>query len=133
MVRVLCHRAGTATVAGASLLLTGCSSVERPEIERVATTFEDQAEDPEVRCDLLAPPTLAKLEQDQQAPCTEAIGSLPLEGGDLESVEIWGSDAQVRLTGDTLFLTQTDSGWRVVAAACTPHEDAPYDCEVEGP
>ena len=133
MVRVPCTRAGLATAVGAALLVTGCSSAERPEVERVATTFEDPAEDPEVRCDLLAPATAAKLEQDQQAPCTEAIGQLPLEGGEVRSVEVWGSDAQVRLTGDTVFLTDTDSGWRVVAAACTPHEDAPYDCEVEGP
>jgi len=117
----------------AALLLTGCSSAEQPQVQGVATTFEDSSEDPDVRCDLLAAPTLAALEQDHQAPCAEAIGALPLQGGEVRSVEIWGSDAQVRLTGDTVFLTETDSGWRVVAAACTPRGDAPYDCEVEGP
>jgi len=133
VVAVLRKRAALAAVTGATLLVTGCSSLEQPEAERVATTFEDQAESPEARCDLLAPATLATLEQDQHAPCVEAIGTLPLEGGEVRSVGIWGSDAQVRLTGDTLFLTQTDSGWRVVAAACMPREDAPYDCEVDAP
>ncbi len=133
MLPVLRRAAGLGAVAGAILLLTGCASAERPEVERVATTFEDQRADAEVRCDLLAPATLAALEQDQQAPCTEAIGQVPLEGGELRSVEIWGSDAQVELAGDTVFLTETHSGWRVVAAACTPQQDAPYDCEVEAP
>jgi hypothetical protein len=132
MASALRKRAVLITASGA-LLLTGCSSIDQPEVERVAMTFEDQSADPEARCDLLAPATLAKLEQEQSAPCTEAIGELPLEGGEVRAVEIWGSDAQVRLSGDTVFLTETDSGWRVAAAACTPHEDAPYDCEVEGP
>ncbi len=48
-------------------------------------------------------------------------------------VEIWGGEAQVRLSGDTVFLTETSAGWRVVAAACEAQLEAPYDCEVEGP
>ena len=65
--------------------------------------------------------------------CAEAIEQVTLEGGEVESVEIWGGNAQVRLTGDTLFLTQTRSGWRVIAAACRSRGEAPYDCEVDGP
>ena len=123
-----------AALGGAAvLLLAGCSSTQRPEVEDVATTFEDPSGAPGARCDLLAPATLATLEKDQSAPCTDAIQDLPLKGGDVAGVEIWGGDAQVRLGGDTLFLTETTSGWRVVAAGCTSRGDAPYDCEVEGP
>jgi hypothetical protein len=50
----------------------------------------------------------------------------------VESVEVWGRDAQVRLGGDTVFLTETDAGWRVTAA-CRPRGEAPYECQVEGP
>ena len=57
---------------------------------------------------------------------------MPLPGGDVTSVEVWGDDAQVRIGGDVVFLTETDAGWRVTAAACTPREERPYDCEVEG-
>ena len=114
-------------------LLAGCSSMQQPEVEQVATAFEDPSADPETRCELLAPATLAALEEEESAPCADVIEELPLEGGEVESVQIWGGDAQVRLSGDTLFLTETRSGWRVTAAACTPHEQAPYDCEVEGP
>ena len=116
-------------VLGATALLTGCSSTQRPVVEDVATTFEDPETDPQARCDLLAPTALAALEQ--EAPCTEAVQELSLEGGDVTAVEIWGGDAQVRLDGDTVFLTETSAGWRVVAAACRPRGDAPYDCELE--
>ena len=51
----------------------------------------------------------------------------------MESVEIWGGNAQVKLTGDTLFLSETSAGWRITSAACTPQAEAPYDCEVDGP
>jgi hypothetical protein len=124
-------RTGLVLVGGAALLLTGCASTQQPEVEDVVTTFEDTSADPEARCDLLAPKTLAALEK--EAPCTEVIEQLPLEGGEVTGVEIWGGDAQVRLTGDTVFLTETSAGWRVVAAACQAQENGPYDCEVEGP
>jgi hypothetical protein len=122
-----------AVAGGAAVLLTGCASIQQPEVERVATSFEDAGGDPAARCDLLAPATLAVLEESRSAPCAEAVQQLPLRGGEVESVEIWGDGAQVALTDDTLFLTETDAGWRVTAAACRPNGEAPYDCEVEGP
>ena len=122
-----------AAFAAASLVLTGCSSTQQPEVERVATTFEDPGADPQDRCDLLAPATLEAFEQDEEASCAEAIEQVPLDGGEIESVEIWGGDAQVRSSGDTLFLTRTRAGWRVSAAACESRGEAPYECGVEGP
>ena len=127
------RRAGFAVLGAAAALLTGCSSTQQPEVEEVATRFEDAGADPEFRCDLLAPATLAAFEKDESASCAEAIEQVPLEGGAIESVDIWGSDAQVRLSGDTLFLTETRAGWRVTAAACRSQGEAPYECEVEGP
>jgi hypothetical protein len=126
-------RAVLATLAGACLVLTGCSSMQRPDVEQVAGAFEDAGADPEARCDLLTPATLAAFEEEASAPCAEAIEDVPLEGGDIEAVEIWGGDAQVRLSGDTVFLTETHAGWRVAAASCRSRGEAPYDCEVEGP
>jgi hypothetical protein len=123
------RRRALAMVGGATVLLTGCSAAQHPEVEDVAMTFEDPASDPEARCDLLAPKTLAALEE--ESPCTEAVEQLPLEGGEVTAVEIWGGDAQVRVGGDTVFLTETSAGWRVLAAACRSEGDAPYECEVE--
>ena len=124
------HRTALALLGSAAALLTGCASTQQPEVEDVATMFEDPAADPGARCDLLAPKTRAALEQ--ESPCEEAIEELPLEGGEVTGVEIWGGDAQVRMTGDTVFLTATSAGWRIVAAACRPQGELPYDCEVEG-
>jgi hypothetical protein len=119
-------------VGAAGALLTGCASIQQSDVEKVATTFEDPSGNPEVRCGLLAPTALVALEKDQSSPCAEAIQQLPLQGGEVSRVDIWGGEAQVRLGGDTVFLTQTHAGWRVVAAVCEERGEAPYDCEVEG-
>jgi hypothetical protein len=120
--------------AGAlAALLTGCASASQPDVSTVATAFEDPSGDAQARCDLLAPATLATFESDSSASCADALADVPLQGGEVSSVQIWGGDAQVRLGGDTLFLTQTDTGWKVTAAGCESRGEAPYDCEVEGP
>jgi len=125
-------RAGLAVLAGACLLLTGCSGLQKQDVEQTATTFENPSGDPGERCALLAPSTLASLEKDASAPCTDALQDLGLDGGAVVAVEVWGGGAQVRLRGDTVFLTQTSSGWRVTAAGCRSQGEAPYDCEVTG-
>jgi hypothetical protein len=123
---------GAILAAGAlTVLLTGCASAEQPEVQRVATRFEDSSGEARARCDLLAPRTLEKLEEQLAEPCVEGIGDLPLEGGDVGQVEVWGGNAQVQLGGDTVFLTRTATGWRVTAAVCSPRAQGPYDCEVE--
>lgn len=128
------RRAVLAVIAGACVALTGCSSMQRSEVEQVATAFEDPGTDSQTRCDLLAPATLVAFEQDESAACAEAMAEVPLGGGgEIESVEIWGGDAQVRSSSDTLFLTETRAGWRVTAAACVSRAEAPYECEVDGP
>jgi hypothetical protein len=126
-------RSGALLAAGALVLLvSGCSSAERPEVERVATQFEDSSGDAAARCGLLMPKTLEEIEEQAQSACAEAISDLPLEGGEVERVEVWGGDALVQLSGDTLFLSDTADGWRVAAAVCSPQPEGPYDCDVEG-
>jgi hypothetical protein len=127
------RRLSLLALAAAATVLTGCASAHEPEVERVASTFEDPSGDPEERCDLLVPATRAAFEKSEGAPCTEVIEDLALQGGSVESVEIWGGDAQVTLTGDTVFLADTSAGWRISSAACRPQAEAPYDCEVDGP
>lgn len=122
-----------AGVAALAIVLTGCASASEPDVSRVATAFEDPTGDPQARCDLLAPATRAALEADASAPCADAIGQVPLTGGEATAVQVWGGAAQVRLDGDTVFLTETGAGWRVTAASCRPCGEAPYDCEVDGP
>jgi hypothetical protein len=126
-------RARTAALAALALALAGCASASEDEVAAVAGAFADAARDAAERCGLLAPATLAVLESQESASCESVLPDLPLPGGAVESVEVWGGNAQVRLAGDTLFLAETRSGWKVVAAGCQPRGDAPYDCEVDGP
>ena len=122
-----------AAVVLATAALGGCAGLQEDDVGRVAGAFEDPAAAPADRCTLLAPATLEMLESDESAPCADVIGQVPLPGGAVEAVEVWGGDAQVRLSGDTVFLTETSAGWRVTAAACQPRGELPYDCQVEGP
>jgi hypothetical protein len=126
-------RWAVAAAGCAAVVVTGCSSAQQPAVEQVAKVFEDQTADPGKRCDLLAPASRSALEEQASQSCSQAVQDLPLAGGDVRSVAVWGGAAQVRLTGDTLFLTQTNAGWRVAAAACRSRGEAPYDCQVEGP
>ena len=111
----------------------GCARAERPAVEQAATAFEDPANEPEDRCDLLAPAVRAAFESEESAPCSEAVQDLPTQPGRIESVAVWGGEAQVRMEGDTVFLSRIGADWRVTAAVCTPQPEAPYDCQVEGP
>jgi hypothetical protein len=122
-----------AAAALATAVLSGCAGLEEDDVGRVAGAFEDPAAAPADRCALLAPVTLQTLESDESAPCVDVIGQVPLPGGPVEAVEVWGGQAQARLGGDTVFLTEMPSGWRVTAAACEPRGEMPYDCQVEGP
>ena len=128
----------TGRVAGALLaaslaLVGGCSSAQRPAVEQVAATFADPATAPEERCALLVPSTAAALAEEGATACAAAMDAVPTGTGPVESVEVWGGEAQVRLAGDTVFLTGTPDGWRITAADCRSTGDGPYRCGVEGP
>lgn len=84
-------------------------------------------------CALLAPRTLHEVEQSAQAPCETAIldEDIPA-GGKVTKLRQYGTQAQARMSDDTAFLAEFDNGWKVVAAACTPQGQLPYDCRVKG-
>jgi hypothetical protein len=118
-------------VAAVAVVSAACADVQQPEVERVASAVALAGNDTTIRCALLAPAAVAALEHDESAPCVQALGQLPLSGGRVVSSAVWGDNAQVRLTDDTLFLTRIDAGWKFVAAGCRAQEDAPYLCRVE--
>jgi hypothetical protein len=133
-VSVPAQRRTTAISAGLialGLALTGCASASDGDVARAAAVFEDPTAAAQTRCSLLAPATLTSMQQSE--PCEVRIGHLPLRGGPLRSVQVWGGDAQVKLGGDTVFLTETGTGWKVTAALCRPRGEAPYDCAVDAP
>jgi hypothetical protein len=125
------QRRPLALLGAAVILLTGCGGLSDDDVARLAEQFAGG--DAGVRCDLLAPATLATLVDEEATACEVAIDDVPLGSGDLMSVAVWGEEAQAKLSDDTLFLTRTSAGWRVMAAACRPQgPDQPYDCQLEG-
>ncbi len=116
-------------VLAVGLAAAGCASADEPAVRDVAASFAGG--DPQTRCSLLAPSTRESLVAEEQTSGPEAIGSLPLGSGDVLSVEIWGEDALVQLSDDTLFLTRDAGAWLISAGACLPGGDRPYQCQVE--
>jgi hypothetical protein len=124
------HRRVLTALGACVLLLTGCGGLSDDEVRGLAEEFARG--DAGARCGLLAPATLASLVEEESSPCEEAIEDVPLGSGDLLSVAVWGEEAQAELSDDTLFLTRTSIGWRVMAAACRSQgQDKPYDCRLE--
>ena len=120
-----------------ALALAGCASVgdRGSAADSVALRLLTAAADKDgaTACATLAPDTAAELEQSAAKPCAEAILSEDLPGpGTVTDTDVYGQWAQVRVTGDTLFLAVFPGGWRVVAAGCTPREARPYNCTLQG-
>jgi hypothetical protein len=119
------------------LVLTGCAIVGAREDAASAVALRMltaiAADDGATACGTLAPETLAELEQSAEKPCAQAIldEDLPPPGRVRQS-RVYGQWAQVRLTGDTVFLAVFPGGWRVMAAGCTPRGERPYDCVLRG-
>jgi hypothetical protein len=114
----------------------GCGGRDDEAASRVAERFYAavQSKDGKAACDQLEESTLEALEHEEESPCAEAVLSLKLSGSSADSATVWVTSAQVRLRGgDTVFLDETEAGWRVAAAGCQPQpgEEQPYQCEVE--
>lgn len=113
--------------------LAGCSTGRDAAVSDVVERFAAarDANDGAALCELLATGTRTELAESTGQPCAKAILDVPPPGS-RTSVEVWGSEALVRASGDTLFLSRYAGGWRIVAAGCTASGDGPYDCSVKG-
>ena len=117
------------------IILTGCGSGQEEAVRDRATVFQKAvaAQDWAGACELLAPETRSELEAAAKTPCPSALAEeeLPVPGT-LDSVDVFGTMAEVRYQGETLFLTRFADGWRLFAAGCTPQPPKPYDCALHG-
>ncbi|WP_244190334.1 hypothetical protein [Streptomyces caeruleatus] len=117
---------------------TGCGAAagERGDAASAAATGFTaalQRADGRQACALLAPSTLDELEKSEQTSCDRAVIQEQLPAGDtVRTVDVYGDQARVVLTDDTLFLAHVPTGWKVTAAGCTPRPRQPYDCTVKG-
>ncbi|MEO3789058.1 hypothetical protein ABGB14_02535 [Nonomuraea sp. B10E15] len=121
-----------AVPALAVLAVAGCS-VDTASPARAAERFHAAiaGRQEASACSMLARRTAEKLPGPGQT-CADALREVRLgPGGRPTAVSVWGEEAQVRLTGDTVFLHRFSDGWRVRAAGCRPVRDLPYECEVE--
>lgn len=120
-------------VVAAALALGGCTNVGGQAVEEAAVSFVRAA--PTEACALLAPDTLARVEEQAGAPCPDALPGLGLPTGTaVRTVELAVQSAQVQFDDQVLFLARFPDGWRVTAAGCVrddPDPAVPYECEVE--
>jgi hypothetical protein len=133
---VLARRARRATVLVAVAVSAGCGGAgEAGAAADVASRFHAAVarQDGVGACALLAPQTRSELEQAAGRPCPAAVlGEEVPKVGPVRAGRRFGTQAQVRFEGDTVFLAEFPGGWRVVAAACTHRNRLPYDCEIKG-
>jgi hypothetical protein len=109
------------------LAAAGCADTRGPSAARVAEDFFAAIRQGQGQraCALLTPRTAEDVES-----CAQEILTMGLDGGAVRGTAVWGSQAQVRFAGDTVFLDRFPSGWRVRAAGCSPRAGLPYKCKV---
>jgi hypothetical protein len=128
--------AGAAGAAASlALLLSGCGGAEDSDVADIADQLYQAigSDDGSAACAVLSPRTQDEVEKAAGKPCPDAIldEDLPQPRG-AERVSTFGTAAQVQYAEETTFLTRFKSGWRVVAAGCTPVPGDRYDCKVAG-
>jgi hypothetical protein len=133
---VIGWRQGLPLLAIASLALAGCGrSGDRATVRGVAEGFYAAVgqHDGAGACARLSADARKALEQQASAPCRRAVLHLDLSGSHAHIVRVYSTNAAVELVrGDTVFLQQTHSGWRIAAAGCRPQaRGEPADCEVQ--
>jgi len=118
----------------ALVALCGCSS-DLTQREAAAAALQFVQASPVQACQLLAPDTLEELSDEAGTSCALALAELNLpRRGSVQSVEVAGESAQVKLDDQVIFLARFPEGWRVTAAGCRRTDADPstsYDCEVE--
>jgi hypothetical protein len=65
--------------------------------------------------------------------CESTLSSVKLPGDPVGSVAVWSDEAQVKTAGDTVFLHEFSTGWRITGAGCRPENEQVYSCAVGGP
>jgi hypothetical protein len=123
-----------AVVALVGTALSACTSAQQDEAVEAADVFVRAVEenDGEAACAVLAPATVSELVQSSKEPCEQAVLEEARRAGSRLSTNTYGTMAQVRYREDVLFVTRFESGWKVLAAACTEKSGDPYDCQIAG-
>ena len=122
----------------AALAMGGCGRADdratvRTTTERFLRAYG--ADQGALACATLASDTRKALESQESRPCPQAIGSVELGGGPVVQVDVTVTSAKVDLAGgESVFLSQQASGWRISALGCRSAgmpTKLPYDCALE--
>jgi hypothetical protein len=120
-------------IAASTAACSGSPSAGSAQRTAEAAIQASVTHDSSALCALLAPDTAQQLEQQQSAPCADAIQSLNLgQPSDPGPAQVWGSSALVPMGPDAVFLTDVNGRWRVFAAGCTLRGEHPADCKLGG-
>jgi len=129
---------GTALLAAAALATAGCGqSGDRDTVRATTTRFLAAygADRGDAACAALSEDTRTELESQEKRPCPDAIGEVELKPGAVKHVDVELTNAKVDLAGgESLFLAEEASGWKISALGCKPQGDptnSPMDCELE--
>jgi hypothetical protein len=132
-------RSGLVVVA---LLLTsaaaaGCAALgpNAADADAVASQFSTALDESNgaAACDLLNERARSAVEDASGSDCAEGILTLGIPAsGDPVTSEVYGRSALVETDSDSLFMTVGGASWLIRAAGCTPRENEPFDCLIEG-
>jgi len=131
-------RGGLTLLALACVACTGCGlGVRERDAAAAAGRFQGALarDDGRAACRELSAETAMQLEQEERAPCEEAVLEIDLPRGvPAADAVVYMLSASVDLRrGVVMFLNEEPAGWKIAAAGCRPTEPShPYDCELEG-
>ena len=117
----------------------GCGTSD--DRDQARTTVERfygavRADDGEAACEQLGDSLLEQVESQTGQSCPRVITRFQYDGGDVETVEVYITNAKVDLaSGESAFLSREDDGWRLSAVGCKAEKgkpaDRPLECEAE--
>jgi hypothetical protein len=125
---------GAAAVVLSAIAVSGCAASTTPG-SAVASRFYRAVDAGHwgLACALLAPETKSQLEQSAGSACPDALSQENLaDPGPMRSSVVFGTMTQTRFEQDTVFVARFRSGWKVMAAGCSPVPGHPYDCRLQG-
>jgi hypothetical protein len=116
-------------------LMSACSGSSGQEpVKAMTQRFLDAfgAGDTAAACGALAPRARDSLTRGDGT-CESTLSLVKLPRDPVGSVAVWSDEAQVKTAGDTVFLHEFSTGWRITGVGCRPENEQVYSCEVGGP